>query len=73
MKSKNGKPILTGDKNPTPKTEELDFHSPDPERDLKPVGILSVAAVAGLCMAVLGLVLLGWLTKWWKGPRVEWT
>jgi len=63
MKIKNRKPILSGDKNPAPKTEELDFHSPDPERDLKPVGLLSVAVVAGLCMAVLGLVVLGWLAE----------
>ena len=53
--------FLSGDKNPIPKAEEVDFHSPDPERDLKPVGFLSVAVVAGLCIAVLGLVLLGWL------------
>ena|SRR6267378_2934104 len=63
MKIKNRKPILIGDKNPTPKTEELDFHSPDPEHDLKPVGLLSAAVVVSLCSAVLGLVLLGWLAE----------
>ena len=63
MKIKNRKPILSGDKNPTPKTEELDFHSPDPEHDLKPVGLLSAAVVVSLCSAVLGLVLLGWLAE----------
>src|SRR5258708_28415080 len=63
MKIKNRKPILSVEKNPVPKTEELEFNSPHPERDLKPVGFLSVAVVAGLCMAVLGLVVLGWLAE----------
>lgn len=43
-------------------TEELDFHITDPEQDAKPAALGRVA-VASLSVVVLGVVLLGWLTR----------
>ncbi|MBZ5524068.1 MAG: phosphatase PAP2 family protein [Acidobacteriia bacterium] len=51
--------------------EELDLHISDPERDPQPVALVRVAAVAGLAVVVLGMILLGWLTEevMEAGPR----
>jgi membrane-associated phospholipid phosphatase len=50
---------------------ELDFRSSDPERDPKPITLLGTATAVSLAVAVLGALLLGWLTEevMEAGPR----